>query len=533
MTQTDLLRDAMLRRLSGGAGPVSGRRVRTGILDLLQETGASHDDIRAFWEDPCGNLGPFRDLPAGVREDLQASAIQFFREFRLVSDARVRILAHGPLAGFGARVTHWGWGLKARGRTGAGDLLLRGGRRLQRDVMRLAGFVQSRLRFSAGYETPFAAGLWAYCGCRALPIIEEYVEGIPVDPELSPIFLDPSRNREAALLLGIDALSHQGSFFFLESNMNPGMRPGLEAFHDGTEPIGANLVQYASASGHETVEYFAVNVEASDEKKCFPGEMEALWAAQAAEAGVEFSVVDAPIMGSPLRRRCSSLPGTIRRNTLVVYGQDVPSPISRVLGTKGLVERLLRSRKSENADADVVHIPSEIRDSADLPPVDAGSRFPNLIVKGRSVDQGEGIVLYKVDSLPEDLDRVDSLASEYVVPDTVELEEIGLNQEHVCHFRIWLLLTVRGPFFLAARKNIAGTPVPESLAWGKVDDLAPFISNLNVGDGWFEAPSSEENERCEAFALNLGKCLLEFYRERHVPDLETRDRPPERAVPGA
>ncbi|MFO8174233.1 MAG: hypothetical protein R6T96_08110 [Longimicrobiales bacterium] len=524
MTQADLLREVMVRRLSGRPGLASGRQVRRWILELLQETGACPGDIRAFWADPSGNLGPFRDLPARVREDLRASALHVFQESRLVSDGRVRFLAHGPLASLGGRVTHWGWVLKGRGRTGAGDLLLRGGRRLQRDAMRLARNLQSRIRFSSRYKTPFAAGLWAYCGCRALPIIEEYVEGIPVDPQVSPIYLDPIRNQEAALLLGIDALNHQGSFFFLESNMNPGMRPGLEAFYDGTDPIGAGLARYASSQGHEVVEYFAVNVENSDMKKCFPMEMEALWAAQAAEAGVELSIVDAPNMGSPFRRRRSSLPGWNRTNTLVVYGRDVPSPMSRILGTKGLVERLLRSRKLENAAADAIQVPREILDSADLPPVDASSRFPNLIVKEREVDRGEGLSLYKVDTLPEDIDWDRASPTEFVVSDPVKVERNGIEREHVSHFRVWILLTARGPFYLASRKNISGTPVPESLAWGKMEDLAPYISNLNLGGGWFEAPSAEENELCEAFALALGQCLLEFYRTRQVPDLQVRSR---------
>ena len=398
--------------------------------------------------------------------------------------------------------------------------------------MRLARNLQSRIRFSSEYEIPFSAGLWTYCGCRVLPIIESYVEGIPADPQVSPIYLDPSRNQEAALLLGIDALNHQGSLYFLESNMNPGMRPGLEAFYQGREPIGAGLVQYAASHGHAAVRYFAGNTENSDPKKCFPSEMEDLWAVQAAEAGVELSIVDAPNMGSPFRRRRSSLPGDSPANTLVVYGRDVPSPMSRILGTKGLVESLLQSWKRENPDgdarragADEVQVPREIRSSADLPPVDAGSRFPNLIVKEREVDRGEGLSLYKVEALPEDLDRDRAFSTEFVAPDPVRVVKEGREQEHVSHFRIWILLTARGPVYLAARKNISGTPVPESLAWGKVADLAPYISNLNLGGGWFEAPSFQENELCRGFGLAVGRCLLEFYRTRQVPELERRGGP--------
>lgn len=526
MTRTHLLREAMVRRLSDAPGSPSGRQVRKWILDLLQETGASPHDVRAFWSDPAGHLGPFQDLPPRVQEDLQASALHFFRELRLISHSRVRLLAHGPLAGLGAEVAHWGWVLKAGGRTKAGDLLLRGGRRLQRDALRWARNLQSRIRFSRGYEIPFSAGLWAHCRCRVLPIIESYVEGVPVDSQVSPIYLDPSRNQEAVLILGIDALKHQGSLYFLESNMNPGMRPGLEAFYQGTEPIGAGLVQYAASHGHTAVRYFAGNMENPDPKKCFPREMEVLWATQAAEAGVELSIVDAPNMGSPIRRRRSSLPGDSPGNTLVVYGRDVPSPMSRILGTKGLVESLLRSWKREYPDGDPrragaheVQVPREIRSSADLPPVDAGSPFPNLIVKEREVDRGEGLSLYKVETLPEDLDWDRASPTEFVAPDPVRVMKEGKEEEHVSHFRIWILLTARGPVYLAGRKNISGTPVPESLAWGKVADLAPYISNLNLGGGWFEPPSSQEDDLCRAFGLAVGRCLLEFYRRRQVPDL--------------
>jgi len=384
--------------------------------------------------------------------------------------------------------------------------------------LNLAKLVLSIIRFSSIYETPFAAGLWGYCGCDVFWIIEEYLEGIPIDRDVSPVFLEPSGNEEAALLIGVDELKKEDSLFFLESNMNLGMRPGMEVFFDGREPIGSRLVEYASLQGHETVEYFARNVVSMEEEKCFPTELETSWADLATEAGIDLSIVDAPNLGSPRNRMRSFFPSFPKRNILVVYGRDVPSPISRILGTKGRVEQLLRGFKAEGLDSDSVRLPTEIRDSADLPPVAAETRFPNLIVKQRDIDRCEGISLYKVDKIPEGIDWDVSSANEFLVSDLVETEEEGKIREHVTHFRLYLLLTAGGPFYLGARKNISGDPVPESLGWGKVDDVAPFLSNLNLG-GWFEAPSPTENQLCEAFALEVGRCLLGFLRKRQVSDL--------------
>ena len=70
MTRTHLLREATVRGLSNAPGSPSGRQVRNWILQLLQETGASPHDLRSFWADPAGHLGPFRNLPPRVQEDL-------------------------------------------------------------------------------------------------------------------------------------------------------------------------------------------------------------------------------------------------------------------------------------------------------------------------------------------------------------------------------------------------------------------------------------------------------------------------------
>jgi len=510
------IKETLLRRENDLARVMAGDEASRAIDEIMKEAGCSPEQMREFWATPEDSLGPFSELPPEVKKGLGDSALFNFLEWYSLSSPLLEKAVHGCRTRLGYRLVKLGWILIHRLGFKGGGKVVGLGRKLVAFSRARGQKLLSKYRYTDQYDMPLAYALWVHCGCDVLGLIQDYIEDIPIDRRISPVWKSGGHRSESCMIIGMDTLMHEGKVYFVESNMNPGFHADrMDLYPDG-DPVGRNLVEYAAEKGYSHIVIHPANVVSSFVKTSYlmEVELEKSWKAIAAEKGIVLEVVDFPVLGSPYDRRSEMFMPEDARDTLFVNVGARNSPISRILGTKGKLEEHLSACNKEIAEDDQVLLPRVIADDSELPPPDRTPRFPNIIVKDTTLDRAQGIVMYKCSTLPEGANDGTSQAFEYVVPDRKSIEVEGSMEEFVYVFRSHTLLTPDGPRYLAVRKDISSEPVPATLDDGRVENLRGYISNLHLGS-YSVQTSDVESIAHERFSLAVGGPLCNLLRKKH------------------
>ena len=510
------IKEALLRRGNDLARVMTGEEASRAIDELMNEAGCSPDQMREFWATPEDSLGPFTELPSEVKKGLGDSALFNYIEWHSLSSPMLDKAVRGCRTRMGHRLIKLGWLLIHRLHFKGGGQVVRLGRKLVSLSRARGQYLLSKYRFTDRYDMPLAYALWIHCRCDVVGLIQDYIEDIPLDPRVCPVWRSESHRSESCMIVGMDTLMHEGKVYFVESNMNPGFHANrMDLYPDG-DPVCRNLVEYAADKGYSRIVVFPANVVASFVTTSYlmEVELEESWQAMAREKGIELEVVDSPVLGSPYNRRSEFFMSGDARDTLFVNVRALNNPLSRLLGTKGKLESHLTACNKDLPEADQVLLPRMITDDSELPPPDRDPRFPNIIVKDTMVDRAKGIVMYKCSTLPEGANEGSSQVFEYVVPDRVSKDVNGSTEEFVFVFRSHILLTPDGPRYLAVRKDLSSEPVPATLDEGRVRNLRAYISNLHLGS-YSVQTSDEESAAHERFAMAVGAPLCNVLRKKH------------------
>ena len=518
------IRDAYLRRGGELGRTVDGAAAADFVAEFMEEAGCTVEEMRAFWDAPDTSLGVFSTLPAELRQALAAAAHFSFVEEHNLSSPRLERAVHGSRAKLGYRLIRTGWRLTRRLGSSRGAIFVRLGRKLVTTARESGRRLLSETRFTRRYEMPPAYALWVHCGCDVLGLIQDYIEEIPVDRRFCPVWRSDEVNSESGMIVGLDMLMHAGEMYFVESNLNAAFHTDRLEFHPDGDPLIRNLVDYAVERGYTRIVFCPANVASHfiDMKYLMGLSLEEAWREVASDRGVEFEVVDSPVLGSPYDRKAELFMPEDARDTLFVNVRDLPSPLSRILGTKGQLEARFPGHNAGRPEAERVRFPKEIPDDASIPPMDLNPRFPNVIVKDTRLDMGRGLTLYKCRTLPPDANTGSRRAFEYIAPDCVTGHRDGREGDFVCNFRSYVMLTPDGPRYLSAKKNITSDPVPETLDEGLVMNKTGYISNLHLGGYTIEA-SAEEEAACRRFSMNVGALLCDILGKRHGSSARGRE----------
>lgn len=496
--------------LCGSLGPacVRGSTARRKIKGFFKDKAFSPDDLVAFFTDLDQRLGPFDGLPEAFRANLAAAAEFRIREDHLLSHAGARFLAHGPLLKMGASLVHGGWKLKGGRLDRLHPYLMTLGRKAQKAAPRLAQDLLRRLRFTRFYKAPFLHVLWTSIEFDPGALLQDYIQNIPVDHRVSPVFKVPSLRTEACALIGIDLLPARGKLYFLEANFNVGHHIDRHRLFPQGDTVCRHLLDWAAEKGYPRVVFFPTNYTSIRE------DIEEAWHQIAADRGVGLEIVDNPYRGSPWPRSRTTLMDLRSPRTLFVNGRYLAGPLARLVGEKGLLEREIGRFNATLPAERQVPVPKMIVRQDDVPPLDKDGLFPNIIVKNARVDQAQGVSLYRTTRLPEEANSWPRLAYEFVVPDLIVREEREGIRRYVSIFRSYLLITTEGPVYLGARKDVSSMPVPDALPLGTVANASLYITNLHLG-AHSEAHSEMEDEKCRAAVLSLGAVIDRFIKNKY------------------
>lgn len=489
---------------------VRGSEARHMIGRLKRETDCSRGDYRALWSHPEDTFGRFDSLPKALRVALGDAIGWEMREQRFVVSDRLYRAVHGPVFRFASELAGLGKRIRARGPAwrSAGRTVFLCGRGVMASCEWLGRRWMEFTRHAPFTRTSGFHALWKWAGVDPVPLTVGYVDGIPYDPRMSPVYRLSGRNVESSALIGLDLLVSNRELVYLEANFNPGMRDNRLRLYPKGDPIGIGLCRYAREHGFVRVVFYPSSISSVSRG------LEAAWRTPFDGQGIELEIRDDPHQRSPWRRSWEPLMDVEADGTLYVNSRTLPSPLNAVIRQKGLLEREIERHNREAPEGERVRTPRRIRSSRDIEPPQPDSRFPNLIVKHSLRDQASDHTLYKTDRLPDGIESPPYVVYEYVPPDRVARTENGTRAEYAFCYRSLLFITPHGPRYLGGLKSVGLVPVPDRLPTGRVPDNRPYVINSRLA-ATVEAVTPAEDESIESTTLRVGRVIDDFLHRKH------------------
>lgn len=425
---------------------------------------------------PEGLLGPWEELPAGVRNQLRSWAEEEIRVFMALHPrGRVwptvirglhtldRYLADKDRS---PRMRRWSMRWSAR-------LSLRP-ELTWRDAGR-----RIRVRRWWRGRRPRITDLLTALGKDPHWAMGTYVESARVDARCRGYFHDPDRNVVWAYLLGLDLVPTPSGVVCYEANLNTGLHQITREGYWEEDPIPLGLRRFAQDRGFHRV-FWMANTQTPME----PWFYSQLWNGLTPH-GVGLTVLEDPRnpprrdipQGLPVPARSHFPPADPPSDSLVVRVRNYRIGPDRLLGEKDyFVQTVGRELgKLEGQPARVLPLSRDPGPVA-LPP-DPG--LPNLVYKIPDRDQGRGVFFLRARdpdharALAQELDRslggTKGLFQPWVSSDL-------LQGRRIFDYRTIVLVSPVGNLYLGARRRETVTPLPDVLPEGIVDDRRPFIN---------------------------------------------------------
>ncbi len=493
--------------------PVTGLKAKNKILKIIADNGVDIKLLKESLGSVGDIIGPFDGLADCTKKKLADFALHYYEEQNYQTRKFSKFIARGFIYRFFVKIIKYGWIVRKK-LFFLSRVLIFLGRRGIDSIEYIARKYNSLTYFTSLNNAPFLSIVYSYFGADKKNVIENYVKEIPSSKYTSPVFKVANKNSLCCGLIGFDFLPSNGELYFIEGNFNPGHYIDRHLLFPDGDVVCRHIVSYAKKSRLKHIVFSA------GFQKYFDGKVEDAWREIATKNDVDIEIIDDAYLGSPYDRLDSSKLDYDNHETLYVTSRYFDNPLSNMVVVKGELDKNISTYNMRVDKKDRILLPEGI-DKNILPESlpKKHKRFPNFIVKNKYIDRAKGIHLFKADSIPDIALNADYLVSQYVVPDTIKKEEDATVKEYVYLFRTYLLITPDGPIYVGTRKDVSGTPLPESLVEGEVTDIAPYITNITTAGDYCVAHTPEEHLLCKEATLRVGIMLHNFLKEKY--DLTT------------
>lgn len=454
-------------------------------------------------------LGNWDQLKEDYKRSLSEYALHHYQEEAFSSCHAVKWIAKGKIYKVAARTIWLGWQVRKYVHF-SGRVLIFAGRKTILLCNKLASGLLGILKRMNLCKAPALDQLLSICKIDT-NIIEEFIEQIPATPDTSIVFKIPGRDSFACALIGLDLLPSGGKLFFIEANMSPGHYVARHRCFPEGDTLCWHLIRYA-----QQLELGRICFYPTARQKHFDGKLEAYWRRIAESNNILLEIIDDAYLGSPYERRSSDQVIYDQAGCLFVNAYYQDTAFCNMISRKGRLEDLINEHNVKHGEEKRIPIPM-LYDKRESNQIKQGEdKYPNVIIKNKSIDQAKGIRLYKTETLPEVSDEGECIISEYVAPDTIRKEIDGGVQEFVYLYRTYLILSPAGAVYAGARKDISGTPLPERCERGEIRNIAPYITNLTTAGDYCVAHSMEEDRQCEKATIDIGNIIFKWFARKYA-----------------
>jgi hypothetical protein len=358
-----------------------------------------------------------------------------------------------------------------------------------------------------------------------------YARGLAQPTGYRGFWHDSERNVTVGCVLGVDLIPTTEGFWYVESNLNAGIRPERTALYEKDDPFVVNLCGFAQEGGYRRLIVVLQNGQRVDPV------MARRYEEESAARKMQLTLLEDSYLVPGRYPQTYRVPQSLDPDTLVVRMKNYRTNLDYVVHNKRGSHRALRIYQERSADRDVrLPLTSDDPVSSEYDP---GQPFPNLVYKLPERDRKSGVVFLKASSLenarelvsravkqirPTKLsDRLSERVS-HLLDDTRGVFQpyiVGpmLEGRRLYTIRAHVLLTPVGACDLSAHRVVGGTPVPRELAEGIVQDHRPYLWSLATGARLTLAPSQEETGAGKAaLAVARGLSAAVAYGFQTCPD---------------
>lgn len=329
-----------------------------------------------------------------------------------------------------------------------------------------------------------------------------YAQGVPQQAAFRGFWHDPAQHNTVGVMLGLDLLPSATGWWFLESNLSSALRAQRAALYH-RDPFVTNLLAFVRAKGYQHL----IMIMPSHINERMAQQFEDSAAAQQ----IRLTILENPQWQKTTYRQSYGVPplkagGT----TLVVRVNRYRTSLDQLLHHKLATSRALAVYNRRLA------APTVLLPSTDLHPLlDKGNLdepFPNLVYKLPASGQGQAVMFLKAMSLEHARGLIDEaqrlrppdrplargmkrLLRQPESPDGIfqpYVRSAMLPGRHLYIVRAHVLLTPSGTHFLSAHRVVSGSPVPEHLPPGLVQNPTPYLVNFSSGARYELVPPEEE-----------------------------------------
>ncbi|MCF8067288.1 MAG: hypothetical protein K9L30_01760 [Desulfobacterales bacterium] len=489
--------------------PVNGPAALRKIKGLIDRHACDLDAVRSFFLSPETHIGNYDGLPVTVRLSLEECADFYLKEKNLFSTPLLKKIGRGGIFKAGSKIIKSGWILKEKWSSSfLGKAFISVGRSTIFGCNRLSTLYLDAIRVNIFYKAPLLLWLIRYTKADASYLILDYIKNIPTHPHHSPVFKLPGINTIAGAMIGIDLLPSDNKLYFIECNSNPGHSTSRHFLFEEGDVVCNHLVNWAVEKGYSRIVFYPSNFGPSFDK-----EFEDAWQEISGSKNIELKIIDDPYIGSPCNREYNRFFDYARPDTLIVNGRYLWGPFSSFIGMKGRFDEEIKIHNSKAEQNDRIPIPRKIDLDSPVSLDHLTEDFPNMIIKNIHMDQAKGISLYRADKVPEFAKSREYVVYEFVKPDLIRKD--GSIEQFVHIFRCYLLITPFGPVYLGCRKDVSGIPIKKELPFGKIEEIAPYITNICIPEDYSVPHSPDENEKCRKTSLTLGRIMYQNLIEKH------------------
>jgi len=365
---------------------------------------------------------------------------------------------------------------------------------------------------------PPVGSLLRAAGLDPRSLVVYYARGLAQPAGYRGFWHDPGRNVTVGSILGVDLLPAADGLWYLESNLNPAVRPARTALYEKDDPFVVNLCRFAQEGRYRRLIVVLPNNQRIDPI------MAGRYDKECAARGIRLTLLENAYMPRSHHDQTFRVPESLEPDTLVVRLKLYGTNLDGVLHSKKGTQRALRIYQERSGDRDVRLAPTS--DDPLAGDYDPTRPFPNLVYKMPDRDRGTGIVFLKASSV-ENARELVTREIERTEPDKWSErlsarasrlfdDQHGIFQPYIVgsmlegrllyYVRAHVLLTPVGAQYLSAHRIVGSTPVPAELPDGIVRDLAPYFWKFVTG-ARFTLPSPEEEAAAMKAALGVARGL--------------------------
>lgn len=341
------------------------------------------------------------------------------------------------------------------------------------------------------------------------------------DPRYRAYWYDPDRHAMVGALLGLDLHHHQGKFYVLESNLTAGLMPERRSLYpEALDPFITRIVDLGKRQGFRKVVFYRRSWRAEHLREFEVAASRYGVAVEAATAMRE--------TGDPEVNPVNGLPVELEQDTLYVVCTAVSdSAIFPFLHQKAQLDVWLPAAIAEAGEppSRVAAVPSSSEPW--LPPLDPDPRWPNIVAKLSSSDEGKDVVmgrftstraLYRALGLSETgkglprpfLRSIASRIIAFFIPDALSVVYQAfippeIEAELPCMIRMECFVSPLGDLQLSAHATVGAEPLPASIPTDVILERSPF--EISVPPGRFRRLDPTIERELDDVAREFGSLL--------------------------